>query len=380
MEFIKRYILRRPVAADAELNRRRSSLIADRKRESNIELLRILLAFYIVLGHVIIFSGKLTGGGCRADQVFANLTQSFTSCAVNCFVIISGYYGIRAKWEKLININIRTVLYTYSFLVLALLLGIHRIEVKKDILLLFPVLTNQYWFITTYFFLYIISPFLNSFLTQLQSRQLKTLLIINLLLFYLLPTICYTLNARQTVSDSGYGIVNFICLYTFGYYLRNYYLGAKSSKHYFCLYAISAILLFLCNYILTAIFGFYFNSFISYNTVFNLFCAIFLFLTFLHLRVERSLVIDLISSKTLAIYIIHMNPSTREYIFEKVFNVDHFTGAEYFPLCVAVSLVIVLSATIIDSVIDTVFLQMERRISNGLYVIIKRLIESFGKT
>ena len=60
-------------------------------------------------------------------------------------------------------------------------------------------------------------------------------------MFYFIVTICFLINANQIVMDAGYGIVNFVYLYCFGYYIRNYYDDTHNTIlyigiYFFCLF------------------------------------------------------------------------------------------------------------------------------------------------
>ena len=146
----------------------------DRKsdRQLNFELLRIVLMLLIIAGHVTMYSGKLKDMG-TTDHYITNFLRSFTMVAVNAFVLLTGYFGTKRNWTKLMKLDLRVCFYTWVGFALAVTFGNHTISVTKDIQLLFPVITKQYWYITIYFVLCIFSSYLNIFLENVSEKMLK---------------------------------------------------------------------------------------------------------------------------------------------------------------------------------------------------------------
>ena len=66
-------------------------------RKSGIELLRILCMFGIVYMHTFGSMLETVHGGNMALAVFEN---ALFNCGVSCFVLISGYFGIKKKTYK----------------------------------------------------------------------------------------------------------------------------------------------------------------------------------------------------------------------------------------------------------------------------------------
>lgn len=141
-------------------------------RQPNFELLRIVLMLLIIAGHVTMYSGKLKDM-VITDYYITNFLRSFAMVAVNAFVLLTGYFGTKRNWGKLFKLDLRVCFYTWVGFALAIALGIHTISLTKDIQLLFPVITKQYWYITIYFVLCIFSPYLNVFLENVSEKMLK---------------------------------------------------------------------------------------------------------------------------------------------------------------------------------------------------------------
>ena len=69
-------------------------------RSSNIELLRIICMLLIIIGHIIMnhHDDNVT------EYFISHILRPFTVVGVNVFVIISGYFGINYKTDRLITI------------------------------------------------------------------------------------------------------------------------------------------------------------------------------------------------------------------------------------------------------------------------------------
>ena len=325
-----------------------------KKRESNFELLRIVLMLLIIVGHLLLNSEKLGAIGTK-EYYITNIMRSFTVFGVNGFILLSGYFGINLNYKKLIRLDIRILFYTWIFFVIGIVSGIHQINIIKDILLIFPVITKRYWFITDYFVLCILSPFLNKFIQSLDREELKKLLLISGIIFYLIATFCFMINADQIVNDSGYGMINFIYLYFIGFYLKHYYKDEHSSIFYFSIYGIISIMLFVVNWGMTKITGFYFDSLISYNTIFVLGGAISLFLAFKNLKIPTYTIINRSAAACLSIYVIHTNPTISQFMFCNILKINQITGIKLIPIIFVQTSLIYVICYVIDIIIDKFF-------------------------
>lgn len=272
------------------------------KRSSNVELLRILLMLFIISSHILSYICDLQNSSSGSTYYLGNLVSSFFIVAVNCFVLISGYFGIKFSISKIIKLEFQVLFYGIIGFFLATISGLHVFNFKTDILYFVPVITRQYWFVSAYIALCLFCPLLNMTISKLTKSQMKIIIGVMIVLFYIIPIIDYSVNAPTLTMDSGYGIVNFICLYFIGRYIRLYYLNQWN--HTVCGYIFSCLILFLSNQIMSILLGFYFNSFISYDTVFCLSGAICLFLSFKRLNFHSN-IINKLATFCFSAYIMH---------------------------------------------------------------------------
>lgn len=138
--------------------------------------------------------------------------------AVNCFVMISGYFRIRQSWRGITGLWIQLLFYAVvSFMLClwfkpeqSLLVGIKRI--------VFPLSESGLWFIATYVGLYLMAPLLNAALDYQSRRQklwtLVLLLIVDVYLGYMHQT--------EEITTGGYHLIHFIVLYWLGNCLNEF--------------------------------------------------------------------------------------------------------------------------------------------------------------
>ena len=271
------------------------------ERSSNFELLRICCMLMIISGHIIgahdtPFSLE------NPDEIIKLFFYGGFLVAANTFVIISGYFGIKFRKERLISLVLQVIFYSVALLIFAIAIGWHTFLPKKDFMLFFPILFKQYWFITCYVMLYIISPLLNKWAGSLNKNDYKKLLSTGFLIIYVWPTLSFLVNAPQFINDAGYGIVNFSYLYMLGYYIRHYYSNSRQFVSnrliYWGGYFSVVIALFLFQSGLSWILGFEFTSWFSYNTVFIFIGAVCFFMAFKNIEIHSSFINKLAISDT----------------------------------------------------------------------------------
>lgn len=326
------------------------------KRKNNIELLRIISMYMILILHLLRFSGFLdvsTGNTVKSFIIW--FLESLCFVAVNCYVIISGYFLVDAKFKfkKLINIWLEVIFYSIIIYVILLFTDNISFETQNFLKSVFPVLLGNYWFVTVYVALYLLSPFINILINNLNQKQYKGLVLIIILLFSLFPTFIPQYN---TINYGGsYSISWFICLYIIAGYLRKYSIETKKSKKYLLTYVfcsvINVISLFICrqfNIILIE------PSFLyNYYSITVLFAAINLFLCFKNLEINNlflNKLITFVAPTTFGIYLIHENPNFRMLLW----NIFRFTLNKNLIYTCLIIIIVPVTLFIIFCIIDKI--------------------------
>lgn len=300
--------------------------IVRNKRSSNFELLRIVCMLLIIYGHIMMVHGYEEVGD--TSWLINHMFGPFCDIAVNVFVLISGYFGIKLTTKKLWKLNWMVTFYCVVFLLMGYAMGFHGFEARKDWMQFVPVVTKQYWFITVYFALCLVSPFLNKLVEVLEKEMYKKLLLTCFALFVVLPTFADILNFKTITLDSGYGLINFMFLYLFGRYLRLHFTPTWSKYKYLLAYFCSMSIMAAFQILYSKLLGFDFDALISYDTLFTFIGAVCLFLYFQQLRFTSKL-INALAAPSLAVYVIHINPIIFRPLFADVLNVKGYNGVSY---------------------------------------------------
>ncbi|WP_028242266.1 acyltransferase family protein [Pseudobutyrivibrio ruminis] len=307
------------------------------KRNSSIELLRIVMMFLIIAHHYCYHGVE----ACFSEKqqmlavdmwinVYLIQILHFVGIIGNgTFAVISGYFLINktaSNVKKIKRILIEYIGYILVFIILALLFMARNgwdIEIGKRIT---DIWTSGNWFITCYIILLLIIPNVNKGISIISEKEYRNLLIILSTFGFILPGFRFYTGMNIQCSVEGLFI-----MYLWGGYLKKY--GTNnwwSKKNIFTIVVILSILvmgfLVLGNQI-SMIHSSDTNSTIM-NFLFPLVGFFYPLLIFLYANKFEfySRTVNKISQSVLAIYIIHDNPIVREIIWKRFSpNINYYS-------------------------------------------------------
>ena len=297
-------------------------------RQSNLELLRILLMLMIV-GHHIRAYGDLGGlPSAPLSRLVLFLLTVGGKVAVDGFVLLSGYFmctstkiGVQPK--RLLKFWLQVFFYSAGGLLVLILLGRTTFMPVNLVTFFLPVSQNVYWFATTYFFLMLLSPFLNRLAQSLSRRDYRLLLLISGILISVVPTL---LRVKYPVPN----MVLFLFLYMLAGYLR-LHPEPLFERKWLALGVAAGSYLFIVGHAL--VYGRLVEKlpllrflpaqmYTPGNSVPALLCALGLFFFFKNLKMKGSRVINLIASASFGVYLLHEHSMrARDLIWKELFNV-----------------------------------------------------------
>ena len=161
------------------------------KRQSGVELLRIIAMLFITAHHYVLYGiiSPINGDAGNCVKEVSDLNQFITQLffcggdiGVNIFFIITGYFLITQKRTNFKGVILQTVFYCAVQLIFfvtdtACFGGVFYEElslydkVKAFCGYLFaPISSSRFWFATAYILLVIVSPIYNTFLCNLNKR------------------------------------------------------------------------------------------------------------------------------------------------------------------------------------------------------------------
>lgn len=283
-----------------------------KERESGFELLRILCITGIIIMHTF---GPLNDSLTGLNQGISLFVNALFNTGVTCFVLLSGYFGIKFDLAKLIRLDLVVIFYTLFGTVLS-----GSVSAKALILSCIPILSGRYWFLTCYFALCFLSIFLNKFIEQAKKETFRATLLILVFLFYVIPTFLYF----ELISDGGKGIVNMVIAYLIGAYLKKYHTEPLYKKRILLALIISTLLVFVLNGVLTKLKGVQMGMFCRDNSLFILFSAVMLLLLFREFHF-KSKVINHLAGNVMPLYV--FESFVRLYILNRFFDLGNYISS-----------------------------------------------------
>lgn len=135
-------------------------------RKSNIEALRLLSMLMVLNLHSCWYFD--TGSGWKQGLDF--FREATSICAVDVFLIISGYFGIKWKFKSFFNLMFQLFFYSFGIYLVVSALGIINFSFLD--LLKCAKATFGFWgFITGYVVLYFVSPLINAFVDKVPKKN-----------------------------------------------------------------------------------------------------------------------------------------------------------------------------------------------------------------
>lgn len=283
-----------------------------RERQSNIELLRILVMLGVVVLHMNLYGLKIAAEF-SGKFIFMHFTESLFICAVNVFVLITGYFSYKINKisvRKIIELIVEVILVKEALYITYSILQRTPISLSTIITNLIP---NNY-FVILYCVLLCMAPFIAKLFGVLCEKQLKYFVCSILIVFS-----CYTFmtDALEAISrtsfaginsiglygdQQGYTIINFMLVYIVGAYLRitNVQYNLKNS---IVLYMVSTMLIFFAA-LVSVRYSFAQISY-NYNNPLVIFQAVGLFMIFKNLSIGSHKIINVLAKSSFMTYLIH---------------------------------------------------------------------------
>ena len=301
------------------------------QRQINLEILRILCMLFIVTGHI---GGR---SGIESFSSFATIAPH----AVNCFVLISGYFLIASKFkiERVLRVILETVFYTFTITIILYLLGkANQQDIAKSIMPFAPT-KFAYWFVNKYLAVILLSPFICKVCATISKKQYQILLI-SLLLISSQLIIVFPFGK---LFGNGFSLLWMITVFITGGYLR---LHTPQFKYWGTATLCLLILYNICNIYGQGIICLGYNSLITYTL------AITTFMWFKDLKISNDGFVtkatSFIAPHVFAAYLIHEQGLIRVYIIDLLHS---FSG--YMPNMLYLYLfgiIIIFISAIIDKV------------------------------
>ena len=291
-------------------------------RQSNIELLRIVSMFFIVLEHVMIMGTGFFSAPMGNQLYVANTIIGFTYIGVNCFILITGYFGADFSWKRLINLYLICSFYELIGFVVAYCLGDVECTATAIGYIIFPLSRSNTWFIRCYVILLFLLPIINLGLEQLDKRKFSYVL----LLLTILNLYFGWFHKHENYNGIGYDSSQMIYLYVIGRYLKRYVDWQNIKQRKYILLLVWILLSSLWGIIQNL--GVYYNiphwNGWAYNNPIVLLASIMFFAYFICLDIPYSKIINSLGIAMLGVFLFHMNRYFGNYIYNFVNSIVYY--------------------------------------------------------
>jgi Uncharacterized protein conserved in bacteria len=334
-------------------------------RLSNFELLRIISMLCIITSHYA-FHGGVAQMGSYTNSIVGRCLTIGGGLGVNCFIMISSWFLIDSKFKfrSLLKIVFETFFYSIIIELIFKYFNLANISLFDLIKSFAPITFNRYWFVTSYVCLYLISSFINIYISQLNFKQYKSLMIV--------LTICVVVYVPHLqLNPFKWGvwegsIIWFVYLYLLiGYYkLHGIKLLDKCS-----LVSFFATFFAICSYIVSTnilakykFISYPGDFYLSYNSILMLICCLSLFSIFRKIRI-KSHFINTVASTAFGVYLIH-DCVFRSYLWHDIVKTQNYYFSDYLLLHVFLT---VMAIYAVCSLIDYLRMQTIERFFFVLY-------------
>ena len=332
------------------------------KRQANFELLRIVAMGMIIVLHYLNKGNLVTAYATDSSAVnyAAHFIEAFCIVAVNCYVLLSGYFLVESVWKPGRVVSLAAQILFYSVLIPIALICVGAISfgdlsIYDWLNFVLPIETEHYWFATAYLVMYLFAPLLAVGVRTVERRTLQ--IIIGVLLFYfsvwksILPVVI-------TTDRQGYDYGWFLCLFLIAAYIRLYGCPLLDKKR-------NAVLLYagmgVCIFLLTAVsgilahtmesFAYYTDMLTSYNHILCLLGAVGFFMIFKNMKPwegRSATLVRRLSPYTFGIYLLHEHALVR-YEWLQWLQVGRVQGSFLFvPHMIGCVLLVYAVGTVID--------------------------------
>lgn len=330
------------------------------KRLQNFELLRVILMFLILVGHYFYWGlgeihhldhFNILHSISLLDYATMQPIKILASVGVNCFVMISGYFLIKRnnfRLNSLLKLWVQILFYSLLFY-----FCLDTVSFQSVNQFLFPIYSQEYWFMTMYFGLILLSPFL-SILANAISK--KTYIIMLLLLYILFSGYGYgNIYVETYVGGSSLLWYSFVFLLA-GYYKLHglpSYIIRHSGTIVLLLLIVGTIMAGSMNYIQKGSMDFHLKT--TSNSEFIFFLSFFFFLHFSKLNIKNKFLLSLskLAPYSLGVYLIHEHSLVRELLWGTI--PSQFFKYPLLIHCLIVTITIYLICILIDLIRDFIF-------------------------
>lgn len=312
------------------------------KRLNNVECLRVLIMFMIVIHHCVVSGLNLNSNlnsGMDCNNMM-NYLLVIINCivvvAVNVFFLISGYFTINFILNKFMKFLGEIIFYSFFIYIIFAMVDGEMLSVN-NIMKYSLLAVNEYWFMTVYLVLMLIAPYLNIVINALKTDKRKyTILIITL--FVVTCIYGFAFDKDVINVNGGYSLVYAVFLYFTGNYIKTYDVATtvRKIKPYLLYILAGGVNLVLVSALIYLGKGNIAWKLFSYNNPIVYIQATALLLSFLTIKCNGHVgkFVGRFGKYTLGIYLIHSHTLLIPYRFRGLEIMMKDMGIIFYPVLI----------------------------------------------
>ena len=309
-----------------------------------IDLAKLFVMFTIVCAHIL--DGGLFPLANDAHPVLSQFVFDFLYClfaGLTVYALATGYLLVNSKgrYFRLLALWVQMVFTGLVVTVVLKATGLVEVSFKDFTTVFRPISCNSWWYMSAYFIVAILAPFLNVGVRQLPRRKLEAMFLLS---FTLICASEFFTKKGFFVIQHGFCTEWLLLLYAFGAYLRVYQ-PFRNVRPRYCFAGILFIALLTSAVdtltphlgvpVLTKVFG----NFRYYDLASPgiLLIGILLFVGCCNLRIESPRVVrtlKFLSPTVLGIYLIHYQPFFWKSCFLPFVEQVNVTRVWLYPLAI----------------------------------------------
>ena len=334
-----------------------------KKRDSNLELFRIITMLLIVAHHYVVNSGLTDADGpIYADPIsgrslFLLLFGAWGKIGINCFVMITGYFMCKSqitarKFAVLVG---EWLFYRYVFYLIFIISGYEQFSLITFVKTVIPIYHINTNFVGCFVIFWLFIPFLNILINHMNEKQHIRLLLLSGFLYIVLGTI-------HTVTMNY--VSWFIVLYFISSYFRLYPKKCFSNVKLWGILALISVLISAISVVCCAWLGAKLERTAAYffvtdsNTFWAVAVGVCSFMFFKNVNIKYNKFINTVAASTFGVLLIHANSDTmRKWLWvDTLDNCGHYTSA-FMPLHAIGSVVGVFAVCVIIDMLRIKFIE-----------------------
>ncbi len=309
----------------------------EKKRDSNLELFRIVTMLLIVAHHYVVNSGLrnelyLHPFGIKELSFF--VVGAWGKVGINCFVLITGYFMCTSKitLRKFIKLILQIEFYTIAIYLIFVFTGYETFSLGAFLKTLIPVYSITDNFIQAFLVFYLCIPFLNVLIHNINERMHIRLVLLCLFVYTVIGTIPVFEIRMNYVSW-------FVVIYFIASYIRLYPKAIFNSTKFWGYATIVTVFVSMLSVLSCLVITFKTNIdffrepyyFVAdANKILAVLTSVSAFLFFKNLKVKYSKFINIVSSATFGVLLIHANSKTMRYwLWKETLNVSGSFSSQY---------------------------------------------------